>query len=92
MHLVLAYDIPANGRRTVLRKRMRKWLEPVQKSVMEGTIAPKQLDRLLKVVHAVIDAEEDDVRIYVLCDGCRTSTLLVGIARPVRQGVPIMVV
>lgn len=92
MHLVLAYDIPSNGRRTALRKRLRKWLEPVQKSVMEGTIAPRQLDRLLGVVHKVIDPDEDDVRVYVLCEGCRGSTLLIGVARPLRLGAPIVVV
>ena len=81
--LVICYDIPCDKRRTQLQKRLKGWLHPVQKSVFEGEIPPRRLDRLLAMVRHRVDLETDDVRVYVLCGGCRVSTLLLGRARPV---------
>jgi CRISPR-associated protein Cas2 len=83
MYVVVAYDVPDDRRRGRLHKRLRAWLHPVQKSVFEGELPPRSLPKLVKVVEACLEFEQDDVRIYVLCGGCRTSTLLVGRARRV---------
>ena len=85
MWVVVAYDIPDDTRRARLHRRLKGLLEPVQKSVFEGEVAAGGLARLRKIVEHRIDLEEDDVRIYVLCGGCRGSTLLLGVARPARD-------
>jgi hypothetical protein len=41
------------------------------------------LDHVLALVRRTVDLEVDTVRIYVLCRGCRGSTLLLGTAEPV---------
>ncbi len=81
MYVILAYDIPSDRRRGRLHRRLRGWLEPVQKSVFEGELPARELPRLQAVVRHHIDEREDDVRIYLLCGGCASSTLLLGRAR-----------
>jgi CRISPR-associated protein Cas2 len=82
LDVLLCYDITKNSRRTKLHKRLQKWLQPVQLSVMEGRIHPRHLPALLGLVQRTIDPEADSVRIYLLCGGCRTSTMLMGTAQP----------
>jgi CRISPR-associated protein Cas2 len=82
MHVVLCYDVAKNRRRARLFRRLKRYLAPVQKSVFEGRLDPTKLDRLLGLVQREIDMETDTVRIYLLCGGCRSSSLLVGTARP----------
>ena len=92
MVVVVTYDIPDDSRRSKLQRRLRGWLHPVQRSVFEGEIPPRSLPKLVRVVEGCTWADQDDVRIYVLCGGCCGSTLLMGRARrvPGRQD-PVVV-
>lgn len=84
MWVLVAYDVPDDGRRARLHRRLKGLLTPVQRSVFEGEIHPRHgLVRLRRIVLGRIDPAEDDVRIYVLCAGCRGSTILLGRARRV---------
>lgn len=83
MYVVVAYDVPCDRRRTKLHKRLKGWLHPVQRSVFEGEIPPRSLAKLERVIAHQLDETEDDARIYVLCAGCRASTILLGTARRV---------
>lgn len=85
MQVLVCYDIPANGRRAKLRKRLVGFLRPVQRSVFEGPLPPAQLSPMLATIRQTIDPRKDDVRVYLLCKGCIASTLLMGIARPIDQ-------
>ena len=80
MYLLLCYDVVTSSRRGKLRRRLEGWLQPVQKSVFEGEIESRRLPELLSMVRGVMDHETDTVRIYLLCGGCRRSTLLLGVA------------
>ena len=66
MHYVLAYDIVANRRRARFFKKLKAFLVPVQKSVFEGPMDARGLARVEKLIHSVLDLEEDAVRIYAL--------------------------
>ena len=85
LYVVVAYDVVADGRRQRLRKRLKRYLTPVQESVLEGPIHPKQLATITRVVQEEIQPTVDDVRIYLLCPACAQSTILLGRARPVPQ-------
>lgn len=79
--VLVTYDIPCDRRRTKLQKRLQGWLHRVQKSVFEGELPLRSLPKLQRVIAHQLDEEEDDVRIYVLCEGCGGSTVLMGRAR-----------
>ncbi|MFH1464724.1 MAG: CRISPR-associated endonuclease Cas2 [Pseudomonadota bacterium] len=83
MYVVLCYDVEDNRRRGRLQRRLKRYLLPVQKSVFEGELKHGLLDQVLGLVRRTVDLEVDTVRIYVLCRGCRASTLLLGTAEPV---------
>jgi len=78
MHLVLAYDIVDDARRTRLFKRLKAFLRPVQKSVFEGPLPTQRYALLVETVQRSIDPEEDTVRIYHLCRGCRALGEILG--------------
>lgn len=86
MYVVLCYDIEDNRRRGRLQRRLKRYLLPVQKSVFEGELKHGLLDQVLGLVRRTADLQVDTIRIYVLCRGCRSSTLLLGTAEPVPDG------
>jgi len=67
MQIVLVYDIPDDKRRTRLRKTLLRFGTPVQYSVFECDLSPRQLERMEKAVRAVMKKHEDNVRYYKLC-------------------------
>ena len=70
MPLVLAYDIPDDKRRETLRRTLLGFGTPVQYSVFECDLTPRQVERMRKAVLAVIKLPDDNVRYYQLCRGC----------------------
>lgn len=80
MHVIVCYDIPADGRRARLHKRLRGFLRPVQRSVFEGPLRGNQMGPLLGTIRTTIDPRKDDVRVYLICKSCVASTLLFGVA------------
>ena len=63
MFIILCYDVRAK-RVGKLRKVVKKYLHPVQRSVFEGFLAEGKLRQLQRENEAHFDCEEDSVRIY----------------------------
>ena len=63
MFVILAYDIKVK-RVAKVRKIVKKYLHPVQKSVFEGFLTEGRLKYLKKELQKVIECDEDSVRIY----------------------------
>lgn len=84
-HLVVAYDIPEDARRTRLAKFLLGYLDRVQKSVFEGEIAEKRVEAMRAGIETIIDQAEDSVRIYHLCAGCVPAVLVIGQGRYVES-------
>jgi CRISPR-associated endonuclease Cas2 len=82
MYLIVAYDVVANRRRRRLQKAIAGFLSPVQKSVFEGHLLPSAAPQLYRAVAGAIDPATDSVRSFLLCEGCRRSARLFGIAAP----------
>jgi CRISPR-associated protein Cas2 len=91
MPLVLAYDISDDKRRERLRKTLLRFGTPVQYSVFECDLSPRQLQRMRKAVLEVIELPEDNVRYYQLCRGCVQSAEVFG-GRPVTRRNPVYVI
>jgi CRISPR-associated protein Cas2 len=85
MRLVVCYDVVQDRRRAKLHKRLRDFLEPVQKSVFEGDLPARRLPDLIEAVDLVIDHEVDNVRVYELCRGCVGLVVHRGVAHEVRD-------
>jgi len=78
MQIVLAYDIPDDKRRARLRKVLLSFGTPVQYSVFESDLSPRELERMKKAVQAVMKRHEDNVRYYVLCRSCAKGVEVFG--------------
>lgn len=70
MRYVVCYDIPETKRRTRLRKQLLRFGNPKQYSVFECDLTPRELERMLKEIKAVILPKTDNVRIYPMCKSC----------------------
>ena len=84
MPLVLAYDIPDDKRRDRLRKTLLRFGTPVQYSVFECDLTPRQVQRMRKAVLEVIELAEDNVRCYQICRGCLENVEVFG-GRPMTR-------
>ena len=78
MKYVVCYDIPETKRRTKLRKTLLMFGNPKQFSVFECDLSPRDLQRMKKAMKAVISLDEDNVRIYPMCEKCSNSTEFFG--------------
>ena len=63
MFVILAYDVRAK-RVNRVRKTVRKYLRPVQRSVFDGFLSEGKLKRLKQDLQRHLDCAEDSVRIY----------------------------
>lgn len=91
MQLVLVYDIPDDRRRARLFKTMKRFGTPVQYSVFECDLSPREIVRMEKAVRAVIEASEDNVRCYRLCRYCSETAQMFG-GQPLTQKRKVYVV
>ena len=64
MWVIVTYDVGQKRNSKVL-KVCRKYLVHMQKSVFEGDISEKNLNKLKSEIDRVIDVESDQVAIYV---------------------------
>ena len=69
--VVVTYDIPSTKRRTKLHTLLKDYGTPVQYSVFECLVTPKELAHMQERVIGVIKPRLDDVRYYHLCAACQ---------------------
>ena len=77
MYVILCYDV-AVKRNTRVKKIVRQYLRPVQKSVCEGFITESKLKQLCTRLKKAIDPEEDAVLIYKTNVGSDFEKLSIG--------------
>jgi CRISPR-associated protein Cas2 len=70
MFVVVSYDIPDDRRRLKVMKTLEGFGERAQYSVFECRLKRRDLQRLKKQLKGLIQAREDDVRFYLLCEQC----------------------
>jgi len=73
MHRIVCYDIANNRRRARFFKGLKRFLEPVQRSVFEGPLPERLLHRLHGLIERELDPRADTVRLYSLCPRCAAS-------------------
>lgn len=70
MLVAVAYDIPDDRRRTRLHKALKHYGTPVQESVFECFLSPREIIKMKKMIGEIIDERTDQVRYYYLCEAC----------------------
>lgn len=78
MFLIVAYDIADDGRRLRISTKLKDYGERVQRSVFECILDGQKLQSLISEVTPLIEPEEDSIRIYRLCEGCRKGVSIYG--------------
>lgn len=81
MFVVVSYDIPDDKRRLKVMKTLQGFGHHAQYSVFECRLKRQDLKRLQKRLKALIRREEDDVRLYLLCQQCVPRIIAMGRAK-----------
>jgi CRISPR-associated protein Cas2 len=92
MFILISYDIPSNKRRTKIAKILEDYGERVQYSVFECDLSAKHLARLRKELKAVLNEEEDSIRLYRLCADCVGKVEAWGQAEPPLEAPDVYIV
>ncbi len=72
--VVIAYDITDNRRRLrVMDTLTDHGCVRVNYSVFEGLLPKSGLVKIRATINRIIDGKEDNVRFYILCEGCIES-------------------
>ena len=82
MLYVIAYDIPNDRRRTKVHKALCGFGEWTQYSLFECFLDARELVELRAKLLALLEPEEDSVRIYPLSADCRRAVETVGSEPP----------
>ena len=64
MFYIIAYDTPSDKRRRKMAKAILGFARRVQKSVYEANLDRNEYIKMLENIERVIDAKDDNVRIY----------------------------
>ena len=79
---VIAYDIPNDKRRTKVHRTLKGFGQWTEFSLFECFLTKKELLLMRAKLDKHLNASEDRVRIYTICDNCLGKIDTVGIAEP----------
>lgn len=79
---VIAYDIPNDKRRTRVHRVLKGFGQWTEFSLFECFLTKKELLLMRSKLDKHLNANEDRVRIYTICDNCLGKIDTVGIAEP----------
>lgn len=78
MYIIVCYDISDHRRRARLHEELLGFGTPVQKSVFECQLTPKQLGIMQQRTRRYVRKASDTIRYYILCRRCRDQTVVKG--------------
>jgi len=76
---LFVYDVVDDKRRTRVARQLETVGERVQYSVFEVYLTKKELALEKDTLSEIIDPKEDSIRIYFLCQGCKSKIITLGI-------------
>lgn len=83
--VLVSYDVVEDKRRAQIMKTLAGYGQRVQYSVFECELRPGDLDSLKARLKLLLNPDEDDVRIYQLCETCLGKVVTLGKGRRYRQ-------
>ncbi len=72
---LVAYDTPDDRRRYRLARILEDYGDRVQYSVFEVSVDAQHREWLLARLRAVVDPQEDSLRLYPVCEACARKVL-----------------
>jgi len=90
MLYVIAYDIPNDRRRTKVHKALCGFGDWTQYSLFECFLDGRELVRLRAKLNALLDPDEDSVRIYPLSNDCCKKVETIGSPPPTEKTVYVI--
>lgn len=78
MFILISYDISDNKRRNKICNTLKNYGTRVQFSVFECLLENKNFMRLKTKLLKLIKEDEDKLRIYQLCESCKSNILTYG--------------
>lgn len=84
MFVVVAYDIPNDRRRLRVMKMLKGYGHHVQESVFECDLKPAVCRQMVKRLAGLLNLQEDNVRLYHLCNADVGRIETMGVAREVQ--------
>jgi len=85
MFIIVSYDIPDNKRRNQVAKALKGYGFRVQESVFECHVDQREYEEMKKEIEAITLKEEDSIRYYQLCAGCRSKVQVIGVGEVTRE-------
>jgi len=76
---LVVYDTPNDGRRHRLSTILDGYGDRVQWSVFEVRVEAGEMERVLRRLAAVMEADEDSVRLYPACEACARKVVCLGV-------------
>ncbi len=75
---LLVYDIANDKRRLKISKACEAVAERVQYSVFEAYLTGVELQKLVKSTGKIMVKEEDSLRVYPICEACKSKVKTFG--------------
>jgi len=82
---VIAYDIPDDKRRTKVHRILKGFGQWTEFSLFECFLTKKELLMMRAKLDQHLNAREDRVRIYLICNACLPKIETIGIPEPVED-------
>lgn len=76
--ILVAYDIPDNGRRLKVAEALEGFGFRVQYSVFEAVLDDGEQQELIARLESLIDATTDKLRVYFICRSCEARVAIMG--------------
>lgn len=78
MYVVVSYDVAGDRRRRKIAKVMESFGTRKQYSVFDCTLDEGRLQKMKKKLNRLLKPEQDSIRIYRICERCRSSIEIMG--------------
>lgn len=76
--VVISYDLSDDKRRTKIHKALKAYGERIQYSIFECSLDNTLYAKLKARLNPLIDADEDSIRFYHLCESCKSKVERIG--------------
>lgn len=78
MFYLVSYDITDDTRRNQIAKALKDFGDRVQYSVFECLLDERLYHRMISRLSQLIQPDEDSIRVYQVCQGCRQGIKILG--------------
>ena len=87
---LIAYDIPDDKRRTKVHKILCGFGQWTQFSMFECFLDEKELITLRHRLDQILKPDEDNLRIYHVCQSCQAKTTTIGSSPPAENKIYLL--